>query len=555
MARIFIIDDDNHVVEQLSVLLSAFGYELAHTLYSTAAFEYLKVKPADLILLDVNMPEMDGITLLKQLKAHPVYRSIPVIMLTGEMGRELLKECFDLGAIDYINKPLDEVILQTRIKSALTIQQSIKELTHSKAELQESLNIQQLLNDNLITATTELRAAQQQLIHAQKMKALGTLAGGIAHDFNNILFAMLGYSELLLDRYAQDTESAGYIKNIIQSGNRAKNVVRQLLNFARFEEKVHTPTQLIPTIKDALEMMRITLPSNIEIRQQIHPKCPSILADASQIYQILLNLCTNASEAMKEKGGILEVIAEPLVFEISSAHLDEMPPGTYLHLLIRDTGIGIETEIQDQIFDPFFTTKGLGGTHLGASKDGTGLGLSVVYNIVQNHNGRINLESKLNQGTTFHLYFPALAADVEAVKAATPERLFRSKLISPPKIHILVAEDELLLAQLYTEALEQQGYRITLCKNGEEALTTFRNYPDQFDLVLTDQAMPKLTGTQLSQELIKIRPELPIILVTGYSTIVAEESYKAFGIRKFLMKPLDSDTLFRTIQSIFDVSA
>lgn len=548
-ANILIIDDELPSIQQIKELLGRFGYSSRGLTNAKFLFQLLDDEPIDLILMDINMPNEDGITLLRRLKAHPAYQSIPVIMLTSVEEKRILKECFDVGSVDYINKPPDETILHARIKSALTTQDYIKRLEKEIIERQRS----------------EKKRAQleAQLRHTQKMKAVGTLASGIAHDFNNILFAILGNAELLLqDLYAEDTEGLDYVKSIIRSGERAKKVVAQLTNFASYKEKSFSPTQIITIVKQALEMVRISFPANIEIQQSLNPDCPPILADSSQIYQSIINICMNAKEAMEDKGGILELVLDTAEFEKPPSNLPGLQPGKlYVHLKIRDTGCGMSPEVREQIFDPFFTTKGLGGTNLGPSKEGTGLGLSVVYNIVHNHKGAITVESKQTSGdsnedthsggTIFHLYFPVADEKIPEEESSPLEKEFNQ--MSQRKIHVLLVEDEDPLVKFYKAVISKAGYQVTSCYNGEEALETFREHPDMFDLVMTDQEMPKLTGIQLSKALLNIRPDIPIILATGYSEIINEDNFSSFGVHNFLLKPISSNKLLRTIESVFHI--
>ncbi len=552
MVKILIVDDENQVVQQLTALIRSFGYQPFSTLYPTALFEVLKRESADLILLDINMPELDGVTLLKQLKAHADYQPIPVIMLTADTNREILKECFLSGAVDYINKPLDQVVLQARIQSALMIQDSLKKLERSGKELKELLSIQQSLNDDLIKTTEELERTQQHLIHTQKMKALGTLAGGLGHDFNNILAIILGNTDLLLDQYSKDAKSQKSLKDIEQAVQRGKNIVKQLLSFTVVEGQSHAPIQILSTVEVAIEIARTMCSSNIEIQENLCVECPFILGDSSQIQQALVNIFVNAREAMEKQGGVLTITLEVIDFEEHQQHVPELTEGTYVHLMIQDTGHGMSPEIQEHIFDPFYTTRRLGGTHMGSSKEGTGLGLSVVYHIIQSHHGAIKVDSEVEEGTTVHLYFPAYQENIptESMQETPLEKTPLAKSVALRKIRILVADDEVELTETYAFAFELEGYEVMVCHDGEEALEAFRAQPEQFDLVFTDQEMPKMLGTELSQELLKIRPDIPIMLATGYSPLVNEANFKDFGIQKFFMKPMDFNKFLQSLKDL-----
>ncbi|MBF0288674.1 MAG: response regulator, partial [SAR324 cluster bacterium] len=542
-----------------------------------ALFEFLKSESVDLILLDINMPQVDGVTLLKQIKAHAEYKSIPVVMLTGDTSQQILSDCFAAGATDYINKPPDNIIFQARIHSALMVKNAFEQmkisekelktsleiqqmlnnnlldatekLEISKKELRESLEVQQMLNNNLMEATEELQITQEQLIQAQKMKALGTLAGGLAHDFNNLLFIMQGNLDLMKLDYSHDLQIMKYLESLTEAKERAKNVVNHLMTFAHIEEQPPILMQIHPIVEKALKAVGNILDDRISIRKNLDESCPHIQASATQIYQAILNLCINACEAMKGRGGILEVRLEKIILKKNIAKLDQ---GIYLHVMVKDTGIGMSPKVQSRIFDPFFTTKGLGGINSGFSKEGTGLGLSVVYNVVQNHNGSVWVESEIGKGASFHLYFPVSEyRGTEKVKQQELDQVLPAKPMPSKKLKILVVDDEVRLAQLYEDALELEGHEVTSCYDGRNALELFRQNPGQFDLVITDQEMPKMLGTRLGRELLEIRPELPIILITGYSPVVNERNFKQFGVKRFFLKPVDFVEIIQAIDDIF----
>ena len=373
-------------------------------------------------------------------------------------------------------------------------------------------------------AETRQSKLEAQLRQAQKMEAVGTLAGGIAHDFNNILGAIIGYSELATLDLSEDHSAQAYVGEVIRAGNRARDLVRQILTFSRQEEHERKPIQLQSVLDEALKLLRATLPSTIEIRQRIDPQAPAILGDATQIHRVMMNLGTNAWHAMNERGGILEVslAAFDVDDDFAQTHPD-LHRGRYLRLMISDTGCGMERAMLERVFEPFFTTKPPGA--------GTGLGLAVVHGVVKRHEATIAVYSEPGNGTTFNLYFP-----IHEIETQTPVM----ESVAIPKGNgerILFVDDEAPLAALGKSMLERLGYRVTAQTSSVEALATFSAKSDQFDLVITDQTMPSLSGADLARLMLEIRPELPVILATGYSNTINPEKAQAIGIRELLLKP------------------
>ncbi|RLB17584.1 MAG: hypothetical protein DRG63_03560 [Deltaproteobacteria bacterium] len=379
---------------------------------------------------------------------------------------------------------------------------------------------------------------EAQLRQAQKMEAIGTLAGGIAHDFNNILAAIIGYSELSLDDTLEGSQLRANLQQVLHAAYRARDLVKQILAFSRQGEQERIPISINPIIKEALKLLRASLPATIEIRHDIEKDPGIIEADATQIHQILMNLCTNAEHAMRENGGTLEVKVTRvnLDYEVASQH-PELHPGPYLRLTVRDTGHGIDRKIMDRIFDPYFTTKEKG--------EGTGLGLAVVHGIVKAHGGAITVESELGKGSTFHVYFPVIEGE------ETP-RETAEELIPTGNERILFVDDEPSIADMGRQLLERLGYDVVTKTNSLEALELFRSEPERFDLVITDMTMPQMTGDRLAQKLLKIRPDIPIILCTGFSQRISEEKAREIGIRAFAMKPILKRDLGNIVRKVLD---
>lgn len=388
-------------------------------------------------------------------------------------------------------------------------------------------------------AEMEREKLKAQLTASQKMEAIGTLAGGIAHDFNNILSAIMGYSELALYSLPEDHPVQGKISLVLAAADRAVSLVNQILSFSRRSDQVQKPCKLAPVVKEALKLMRSTLPTTIEIRQKIEAESDTVLADPTQIHQVVMNLCANASHAMREAGGILEVNLKRVELDEKTAGLYvELEPGEYQRLTVSDTGCGMDQYTLDRIFEPFFTTKELG--------EGTGLGLSVVHGIVKNHGGAISVYSEQGTGTAFHIYLPLLEAEADVRNTYTRSTLPRGTE------NILLVDDEPILVNLEREMLEILGYRVTTRTSGPEALEKFKAEPESFDLVLTDMTMPQMTGVKLSEELLRIRPDLKIILCTGFSPQISENKIELIGIRRLLMKPLVQREIAETIREVLD---
>ena len=387
-------------------------------------------------------------------------------------------------------------------------------------------------------AEEEKLQLESHLAQAQKMESIGTLAGGIAHDFNNILSAIIGFTELAMIDIEHKKNVLPELEQILKAGNRAGELVKQILTFSRMHETGFSPISLKHIINDSLKMLRSVIPSTIEIKTNL-PVAGLVMSDATQIHQIMMNLCTNAVHAMEEKGGVLEVSLQDVVMDITedSSGLGLLP-GPYNMISIRDTGTGMSQDVMARIFEPYFTTKGPGR--------GTGMGLSVIHGIVKSHNGAITCKSSLHKGTTFEVYLPKLETDQENM--AAPEK----KSLPSGHEHILFVDDEPDLANLAVVMLGRLGYQVVAKTNSMDALALFRDDPQEFDLVITDMTMPGMTGDRLASELISIRPDIPVILCTGYHEHLTEEKANELGIKEFILKPVDLRTLSEVIRKVLD---
>jgi len=386
--------------------------------------------------------------------------------------------------------------------------------------------------------TREVELAKQ-LRQTQKMEAIGTLAGGIAHDFNNILSAIIGYSEIALQDVPADSRIREYLERVLGAGSRAKDLVQQILAFSRQGELEPRPLNIAPIVKEALKLLRASLPAFIDIRQDLSSQA-TIQADPTHMHQVVMNLCTNAAHAMEEEGGTLGVSLKEV--DVSAAIAENLPglsADRLVCLEIADTGRGMSRDILDRIFDPFFTTKEVG--------EGTGMGLAVVHGIISAHHGAITVDSSPGSGTTFKVYFPIIAGE-------KPPRETAPQPLPIGTESILFVDDEKFQIDLGIEMLTRLGYRVTALTDSREALARFRDDPEAFDLVITDMTMPHMTGDVLATEMIALRPNLPVILCTGYSERITEEKALGSGIKGFAMKPIIMEKLARLVRNVLETA-
>ena len=387
------------------------------------------------------------------------------------------------------------------------------------------------------TAEEEKKKLEKQLIHAQKLEAIGTLAGGIAHDFNNILGIILGYTEMARDDSPSGSKVTKDLDKVMEAGFRARDLVQQILTFSRQVDSSYTVFHPAEIVQESTKILRPLLPATIQIKQDIDPQAGPLLADLSHFHQIVMNLCTNAFHAMEETGGTLVITLNNILLDDTSFCRETgVQPGNYCHLQVKDSGMGITPATQERMFEPFFTTKGVG--------KGTGMGLSTVHGIVKNYKGGISCESSATEGTTFHVYLPVNSQAVDV-----PQEVSQDKPIDGKQI--LFVDDEQLLLEMGTAMLKRMGHHVTARQSSKAALETFLHSPGGFDLVITDQTMPEMTGFELAGRILQIRPDLPIILCTGYSSVISAEQAKSLGIREFVLKPLTQKDMRQTLSTIF----
>jgi PAS domain S-box-containing protein len=387
-------------------------------------------------------------------------------------------------------------------------------------------------------AEEEKKKLESQLRQKQKMEAIGTLAGGIAHDFNNILSAVIGFTYLALKEIPEGSKVYSNLEEVIQASYRATDLVKQILAFSRQSEQEKMPVQINVIVKEVLKLLRASLPATVEIRQKLGGGPYTVIADTIQIHQLLMNLCTNAFYAMREKGGLLEVSLSNFDVDTNNSVLYEgLKSGPHVKLTVKDTGHGIEPDILEHIFEPYFTTKDPG--------EGTGLGLSVVHGIVRSHGGDITVNSQPGKGTVFEVLLPRIDSEV-------PQKVSFSETLPGGTETILFVDDDRKLVYLGKKMLEDLGYKVIALSSSREALDVFKKEPEHFDIVITDQTMPEMTGIDLVKKILSISPSLPVILSTGYSDMVTAEKAKKIGVKEFTMKPFDIRLIAKLIRKVLD---
>ncbi len=380
---------------------------------------------------------------------------------------------------------------------------------------------------------------QEQFQQTQKMEAIGTLAGGIAHDFNNILGGILGFTELSLDEVQDRPSTKQNLEQVLKAGRRATDLVRQILYFSRSQKSEVKPVSPTIIAREVVKLMRASLPSTIEIKTSLDSK-RHILADPTNIHQVLMNLCTNAAYAMKQKGGVLSVTLQDVIMGPGDLfHRPDTLPGEYLKISVEDTGTGMTKEVLEKAFDPFFTTK--------ESGEGTGMGLSTVHGIITEIGGFVTLYSEPDRGTAIHIFIPLIPEPDEKTDTGPADVPLQGGTE-----RILFVDDEQVQIDLAESSLVRYGYRITAFSDSTIALAHFQEDPDAYDLVITDMTMPKMTGDVLTQRIHSKRPDIPVIMCTGFSEIIDEQKAKALGIEAFLYKPVIKAKLLETIRKVLD---
>jgi PAS domain S-box-containing protein len=477
------------------------------------------------------------------ISANPAFAAI----LGYDSPQQLIEEISDIGTQHYVDenqrRTLIRQLAQGKVVEAFEVQLYRKD----RRIIWVSINSRPIYDEaghlshfeGLVQDITQRKNAEMRLRQAQKMEAMGTLAGGIAHDFNNILGVIIGCSELALNRIPAVDSAKQDLEKVVEAGLRAKSLVRQILTFSRQSESEAKPLILPPLIKEITRFLRSSLPSTIDIRLNLYQADSVILADPTEIQQILMNLCTNAAHAMAPNGGTLEIgLSEEQIGPEDNPYLSELPAGAYVKLSVADSGPGIPRELAHRIFDPFFTTKKLG--------EGTGLGLSVVHGIVKKNGGGVFLQSPAGRGAVFDVFWPRIEhPDIE---------IGDKQLADLPKGNerILLVDDEKQLVEILRRMLSELGYRVRSETDSRQALQRIHDRPEQYDLVIADHTMPHLTGLRLAEELRAVRPDLPIVLCTGMKGPNLEDEAPKAGVSKVISKPISRERLARVIREVLD---
>jgi PAS domain S-box-containing protein len=385
-------------------------------------------------------------------------------------------------------------------------------------------------------------AIERKLRESQKLEAIGTLAGGIAHDFNNILYALSGYAQLALDELKEQDPVHSYLMEIAKAGDRASDLVTKMLAFGQRADTATKETRIQDVVSEALDLARASLPATIEFRIDLDADCPAVTADATQIHQVILNLCTNAEHAMRQTGGIFRVHLEAVDLDREAArNWPKLSSGKWAKLVVSDTGIGMDRALKERIFEPYFTTK--------KSNEGTGLGLATVHGIITNHGGRIYVDSAPDEGTNFTIFLPLCGREsTEPVQETSPEPMSGCG-------RILLIDDEEMIVDVTVKGLTRLGFEVTGLLDGVQAVEIFRNDPFGYDAIVTDQTMPGITGFEVAAKVLAIRPDMPIILTTGYSDVGAEENVMEAGIRRLLTKPVKIRDLAEALEGFISACA
>jgi len=468
-------------------------------------------------IFETNPEALIGFTISELIEQSASFESLPALLKRSSLGED--KHSFEMR---YTNKDDDHWLLCTRLPFTFHHEECVLGINMDFTDLKK--------------AELEKKRLEEQLGQSQKMEVIGTLAGGIAHDFNNMLAVILGYTDLAKNTLPEGAKQINHLNEVTKAGIRAKDLVKQILNFSRQTEIQHVDISMTMIVKEVVKMVKSTLPSKVTCEVSIDQKTSFVKGDQTQVHQVLMNLCVNANQAMAE-GGTLTVSLDNYPVDRNCIECSNALPGSFVHLAVTDTGSGMTEAVKKRIFEPYFTTKDVG--------KGTGMGLAVVHGIVNQHNGHLCVETELGKGSTFHLFLPASQNILhESIQEDSP--------IIEGKEKILIVDDEPMVGELVLETLSMQGYEGKLFHDSSEALEEFKQNPNKYDLVLSDYMMPNMTGDKLAMEIRKINKTVPIVLATGFSNNITKEVALSLGITEFLMKPIVGNDLCRAVRECLE---
>ncbi len=511
---ILVVDDDPTLRVMLRRALEKDGNRVLEAEDGVQALQLFEEYQPAVVLLDAVMPKMDGFETCRRLRALEAGDKALVLMVTSLGDDDSINRAFEVGAADFIAKPINWTVLRGRVTHLL------------RAKLGEE----------------QMRRAEEQLRQARKMEAVGNLTSGIAHDFNNILASIMGYTELLQESFSGQAESreVRYLGEVHKSAMRARDLISQMQVFSRRGDSEPQLLAARPLVDETIKMLRPTLPSTIELYQHFDEQLPQLKIDPVQFQQVVMNLLINARDAME---GVGELHISLKISRLQGAHCascHQPVEGSYVELSVRDSGSGISDEVQKKLFEPYFTTKPVGR--------GTGMGLPVVHGIVHEHGGHIVVESQPGEGSVFRLFFPGVMGP--AVVATVSKVAEKVKSARNGHGRVLVVDDEQAITGFLAELLGSNGYEVLTCNDAQSALTQFLADPAAIDLMVTDQTLPKMTGVELSKAVLQLRPELPIILCSGYIDETTEQAIKETGISKFFTKPVNAMELLEQLAEL-----
>ncbi len=515
MKKIWVMNDKNDDLNHISFILEGLIPDSLVTFFQSgiAGIERAKVESPEIILMGLEIGGIDRYEACKVLKSNDNTKNIPLILITDiQSDPKSYVKGLEAGADGFLQKPIDNDALAAQINLLLRINALEKE----KAEL------------------------KKQLQRVQKMEAIGTLAGGIVHEFNNILFPIIGYTELCMYDVPEDSKTRKNLASVLKAADRAKDLIQQIQSFSMRGEEKRKPLKIQYVIKETLKLLRASLPATIKLNHEIDNACDPVAADPSEIQQVLMNLCTNAYLAMEEKGGILEVTLSPV--DLGSSDLSseiDLTPGSYLKLTVKNTDPGIEHTQTNHIFDPQY--------RMSDPNEDTGLNLSIVYEIVQSYKGNIYIFTDPDQGTTVDAYLPVINSKSDN----SPKISTETDILLGTETILLVDDEEDVLEMMHL-MLERFGYQVISTSNSIEALEIFQKKSETFDLLITDQTMPQMTGMELIKELVSIRADIPIILCTGFNEKITEDNTKHLGIGALVGKPVRVVEIVEKIRSVLD---